>query len=588
MQRTCIDPPALPGANGIMMNGEHMRDFLTADEMRALEASEIASGRVSGLDLMERAGRGLVQALFAARPDFATAPHKAMVLCGPGNNGGDGFVIARLLAEHGWQVDVYLYTADVLGRIDQAIAALPADARANAARWQAIGPVQGLKLIPHDLDRDMIPDVLIDAVFGTGLTRPLDESTRSLLRAMDREMHGRFVLAVDLPSGLCADSGRILADEDTFATATHPQELDPLRADLTVTFHQPRLGHMLADGPRMCGTLAVADIGLDLVQGRMHLSHRPGAASIDAQRRFATVQETTPSHVVDKTLSHKYDHGHALVLGGGPGQGGAARLAARGALRVGAGLVTVACPPDALAENAARLDAIMLRPLTDGAALSDVLADDRITAVCLGPGLGVGARARQLVAAACAVRQAPGYPHTDHGLGVVLDADALTSFQDDPDALFAQLHRRVVLTPHMGEFARLFPDLAERMRAAPVRGPAWSKVDAVREAASRAGAIVLLKGADTVIAEPALGRTWVNASCYTRKAPWLATAGSGDVLAGLITGLLARDFGAPYAAADAAWLHTQCALQFGPGLIAEDLPEQLPAVIRDVLARPRP
>jgi hydroxyethylthiazole kinase-like uncharacterized protein yjeF len=271
-----------------------------------------------------------------------------------------------------------------------------------------------------------------------------------------------------------------------------------------------------------------------------------------------------------RTKYHKYSHGHALILAGGVGRGGAARLAARGALRVGAGLVTVGPPPAAIIENAAQLNAIMLRPVADADALAEILEDERINALCLGPGLGAGARTMGLVAAALGAKR-----------GTVLDADALTSFAEDPSKLFALLHENCVLTPHLGEFARLFPDLAAKLAEPVTKGPAYSKVDAAREAAARAGCVVLLKGPDTVIADPQ-GRAAINSAHYERAAPWLATAGSGDVLAGMITGLLARGF-APMAAAEtAAWLHVEAARKFGPGLIAEDLPEMIPAVFCDL------
>jgi ADP-dependent NAD(P)H-hydrate dehydratase / NAD(P)H-hydrate epimerase len=274
-----------------------------------------------------------------------------------------------------------------------------------------------------------------------------------------------------------------------------------------------------------------------------------------------------PSGLSKSSDGHKYGHGHALVLAGGPGRGGAARLAARGALRIGAGLVTLGCPPGALPENAARLDAIMLRPVAGPDGLATLLEDTRIAALCLGPGLGRD-RARALVPAALAA-----------GRATVLDADALTAFADDPAALFARLHDRCVLTPHGGEFARLFPDLAARLAEPATTGPAFSKLDAARLAAARAGCTVLFKGPDTVIAHPG-GRAAINAAHYDRAAPWLATAGSGDVLAGFIAGLLARGFGPMDAAETAAWLHVEAARAFGPGLIAEDLPEALPGVLR--------
>lgn len=270
------------------------------------------------------------------------------------------------------------------------------------------------------------------------------------------------------------------------------------------------------------------------------------------------------------TEAHKYSHGHALILSGGSGRGGAARLAARGALRIGAGLVTLGCPPGALQENAAQLNAIMLKPLKEVTDLVEFLADGRINAVCLGPGLGRGTHAQELVTAVLAAER-----------GTVLDADALTVHEDDPQSLFYQLHEACVLTPHAGEFRRLFPDIAGKLDAPAKEGPAFSKADATREAAVRAGCTVLFKGPDTVIAD-ASGRCSVNSSAYDRAAPWLATAGAGDVLAGFITGLLARGLGPQSAAEAAAWLHTECALSFGPGLIAEDLPEELPKVFRDM------
>lgn len=276
---------------------------------------------------------------------------------------------------------------------------------------------------------------------------------------------------------------------------------------------------------------------------------------------------------IQKSAAHKYGAGHVMVLSGGPGKGGAARLAARGALRIGAGLVTIGCPPGALQENAARLDAIMLAPLRDDAALRDALAQRKINAVCIGPGCGLTDRLQEQVAE-CLAARAEG----EH-LRVVLDADALTLYRDAPDALFRMLHPGCILTPHAGEFGRLFPDLMERLRTATPTGPLYSKVDATRDAAARAGCVVLFKGADTVIADPS-GCCAINAAVYDNSAPWLATAGSGDVLAGFITGLLARGFDPMAAAETGAWLHLACARRFGPGLIAEDLPDELPGVLR--------
>ena len=278
---------------------------------------------------------------------------------------------------------------------------------------------------------------------------------------------------------------------------------------------------------------------------------------------------------------HKFSHGHALVLSGGAGQTGAARLAARGALRIGAGLVTLGVPGSAQMEVAAQVTAIMLARVGDEASFAGVLQDPRITAVCLGPGLGV-ARSRGLVRVALRgraearltsrpVSRASARPPRR---GLVLDADALTAFSDDPTALFGMLHPHCVLTPHGGEFARLFPDIAKRLSET-----SCTRVAATRDAAMRAGCIVLLKGPETVIAAPD-GRCSVHAAVGDRAVPWLATAGAGDVLAGFITGLLARGFDPMQAAETAAWVHVECALRVGPGLIAEDLPEQVPSVLR--------
>lgn len=275
---------------------------------------------------------------------------------------------------------------------------------------------------------------------------------------------------------------------------------------------------------------------------------------------------------------HKYDHGHALVLAGGPGRGGAARLAARAALRCGAGLVTLLCPQTALTENAAQLNAIMLGVLPDAYSLRGLMQDDRITALCLGPGLGL-ARAGEMVPAALWGKRP-----------TLLDADALTAFASEPEPLFNALHPATVLTPHFGEFRALFPDLAQTLSdaaEAPKPGRAASgpslpaRAHAARAAAERAGAIVLLKGAETVIATPE-GQIASHSASGARAAPWLATAGAGDVLAGIITGLMARGLPPFEAACTGTWLHVEAARSFGPGLIAEDLPEALPGVFRDL------
>jgi len=526
--------------------GEPRGALLTAAEMRAIETGAIERGAATGLELMDRAGHGVVEAILAWRPELSGGRRRALVLCGPGNNGGDGFVVARLLRERAWGVEVWLY-----GRDPAALDRLPPDAGVNARRWAAMGEIRPWDdaAIADRIDSHE-HDIVVDALFGTGLTRGTSEDTartrRSVTSAAFADAVPRLV-AVDLPSGICSDSGANLGGA--------------FPVNLTVSFHRAKRGHVLSDarpldgGARFCAEVVVADIGL---------GH---AEPSDPQCRL--VGPPAPARIA-KRAGHKYAYGHALVLAGGVARGGAARLAARGALRVGAGLVTVGCPPAALIENAARLDAIMLRRVADAQALSALLTDARLNALCLGPGLGTGERTRALVAAATAAERA-----------TVLDADALTAFAGDPAALFAHLHEGCVLTPHDGEFARIFPDLAAPLAEAATTGPAPSRVDAVQAAAARAGCTVLLKGPDTVIARPD-GAARVHAATGARAVPWLATAGAGDVLSGLIAGLMARGAAPLEAAGDAVWLHAEAARRVGPGLIAEDLPEALPRVLRDL------
>ena len=559
-------------------SGAEMTEVLTSAQMRAIERAAIDSGAVTGLELMERAGQGVVDAIMAEWPDLAHGTPRAVVLCGPGNNGGDGFVVARLLAARGWAVEVFLYGAPER---------MPPDARANYQRWAALGEVRGIDDLCFRLDSDkgLGADLFVDAVFGTGVGRALPDLVGFVAGKLEysvaRAGQVRRV-AVDVPSGLCPDSGRPLAPEGAAIGSQMWEMGKAFLADLTVTFHSAKVGHLLDRGPAFCGQLVVADIGLPL-----------DASGLTAVR-LPRVQRV---RVAKQGGFHKFFHGHALILGGPSARGGAARLAARGALRIGAGLVTIASPPAAMAENAARLDAIMLRELARSDTLADLLQDRRINALCLGPAMGMGAREAGLLAVALGepvpgvtrdldspgAHAVPGGPGSSPGRGaqgrsVVLDADALTLLAQHPD-LFAALHARCVLTPHAGEFARLFPDIAAKLAEPATIGPAFSKVDATRAAAARAGCVVLYKGPDTVIAD-ASGRCAINAAAYDRAAPWLATAGSGDVLAGFITGLLARGFPPFDAACTAAWLHVEAARSFGPGLIAEDLPEELPRVFR--------
>ncbi len=592
-----------------------MTELLTAAQMRAIEQAAIESGEVTGLELMERAGRGVVEAIFEHWPELAKTSGRAVVLCGPGNNGGDGFVVARLLHDWGWDVQVLLS-----GRAEK----LPPDARTNHDLWLERGNVEALSESTvrqkHPVYGSAYADIYIDALFGTGLTRPVTGEALNVLSHMSGRNGDDYVpytVAIDAPSGLCLDSGRVLgvdASDQTFRGKC-------AAAALTVAFDNPKIGHFVGVGPALCGHLVVKDIGLadwratlplartdaePMRRGGIGPSVRPAKVTLITNQPM--VKDARPHLFGSYTAllnkerggSHKFKHGHALVLTGQSGKTGAARLAARGAIRIGAGLVTLGAPKDAFQETASQITAIMLDQIESSEDLRRVLNDPRFNALCLGPGLGLD-RARHLVPATLSANRP-----------TVLDADALSCFEDDADALFEMLHERCVLTPHQGEFARLFPDIADRLVApkrpdamryidydplkaetkweemnkwreelAAQQGPAFSKVDAAREAAKRAGCIVVFKGPDTIVAAPN-GLCAVSSAHYDRAAPWLATAGSGDVLAGFISGLLARGFNPMQAAEVAVWLHVECALNFGPGLIAEDLPEQLPAVFKQM------
>lgn len=501
--------------------------------MRAIEQAAIASGEVSGATLMERAGQAVVEAILRRWPGFAQGGARAAVLCGPGNNGGDGFVIARLLQARGWNVGLWL-----LGAPDQ----LPPDARLNCDRWAGTG-----EIAPISAFRAGQADLVVDALFGTGLSRPL-AGLEPVFAALARTPVP--VVAVDLPSGMSADTGAAFASQEEVLPRAW------LPADLIVTFHQRKTGHVLSGLPQ--DRIVIADIGIGPWQG---------IVAPDTVVREICAPD---ADLLRKVQGHKYSYGHALILAGGPGQGGAARLAARAALRIGAGLVTLGAPHAAMAENAMRLDAVMLRETEAPRDLARLLGDVRIRGLCLGPGFGLGLGPAAREPAMLAAALSPAVPRA-----VVLDADALTLLARDA-SLRGLLHPLCVLTPHEGEFARLFPDLAPQLN-----DPAVSRVDLVRAAAASMGVTLLLKGEITVIADAA-GRAGLHAATGARAAPWLATAGAGDVLAGLICGLLTRGLAPFDAACTGAWLHVEAARRFGPGLIAEDLPEILPAVMRDL------
>jgi len=489
-----------------------MIELLTTAEMA--EADRLAiEGGVPGIRLMEAAGRAVADAV------SRHAPGAVCVVAGPGNNGGDGFVCARILAERGYPVRLLL-----LGDRDR----LKGDAAEAARGWS--GPVE-----PAEPARLAGASLVIDALFGAGLDRPVTGAARAMIEAINATTGP--VIAVDLPSGINGSSGAVMGVA--------------VEASETVTFFRRKPAHLLLPGRLHCGPVEVADIGIpDSVLPK-----------IDPRIR-ANAQTLWAGHFpLPQPGGHKYHRGHAVVVSGGPAHTGAARLAARGALRAGAGLVTLASPREALAINAAASLAVMVRPIDGAAELSGLLDDPRLNTVVLGPGGGVGSPMRETVLAALSGRRA-----------VVLDADALTSFAETPETLFAAITARgaapTVLTPHEGEFARLF-------NSGQQPSDNVSKVDRALTAARTSGAVVLLKGSDTVVAAPD-GR----ASITENAPPWLATAGSGDVLAGFLAGLLAQGMPAFEAASAATWLHGETGTEAGPGLIAEDLPEALRMVYR--------
>jgi hydroxyethylthiazole kinase-like uncharacterized protein yjeF len=478
-----------------------VRRIYTVAEIAAADRAAVAAG-TPGSELMERAGAAVAEAIaerFSVR--------HVTVLCGPGNNGGDGYVVARLLKERGWPVEVRVLAAPETS-----------DAKAAAALWHG-GTTA--------LDAPLASRLFVDAMFGAGLSRPLNGDAARI--ATQLAGRAESVVAIDVPSGLPGDTG-----EPKGAA---------IGAGLTVTFHAKKPAHVLQPGHSLCGEVVVADIGLADTVGALF--------------------ENGPDLWLERfpwptAASHKHARGRLVVVSGEAWNTGAARLAARSGLRLGAGLVTLLSPPEALSVNAAHLEAVMLRSFDTEAELELLAAD--VDAAVIGPAAGVTENTLMNVLALART-----------GAALVIDADAITVFKADPEELFSVLDVDDVLTPHPGEFERLFPGLL---------GSSPERITAARRAAAQADAIVLLKGADTVIAAPD-GRAAVNAN----GSPWLATAGSGDVLAGFIGALISQGMESFEAACAAAWIHAEAADLHGPGLIAEDLPGLAPAVLRRLYGR---
>ena len=491
----------------ISTEGWRRHALLTPAQMSEADRLTIAAG-VPGIELMENAGRKVADAV-----SRRWAPRPLTVLCGPGNNGGDGFVAARVLLERGWPVRLAL-----LGTV----AALRGDAALAAARWP--GAVEALQ--PAALDGAAL---IVDGIFGAGLARLVEGVAAAVIEEIgERRLP---VVAIDVPSGIDGASGEV-------------RGIAP-RAVVTVTFFRKKPGHLLLPGRIYCGETVVEQIGI---------------ADSVLDRIMPDTVENAPDWWLDafprpSLETHKYARGHALVAGGAV-MTGAGRLASRAAARLGAGLVTVAAPEAAFPIYAAALTGVIVHPVPDLDAFDAFLADQRRNAALIGPGAGVGSETRDKTLAILGA-----------GKRAVLDADALTSFAEDPDTLFSAIRSPCVMTPHAGEFSRLFDT-------------AGSKPERTRRAARQSGAVVLLKGADTVIAAPD-GRAAINANAP----PQLATAGSGDVLAGIVLGLLAQGMEPFAAAAAAAWIHGAAACRFGPGLVAEDLIDAVVPVLQDLLAR---
>ena len=478
--------------------------LLSNAQMYAADKAAVEAG-VPGVTLMENAGAAVARAILERYPSCPVA-----ILAGPGNNGGDGFVAARYLKEAGWPVRLAL-----LGARD----ALKGDAAHHAGLWDGDA---------EPLTPDVLEDagLVVDALFGAGLTRPLEGAPASLARAV--KARGLPVVAVDVPSGVSGDDGSVVGDL-------------AVQAETTVTFFRKKPGHLLLPGKALCGEVVLAAIGTpDSVLEEIAPSLWENAPELWA----GSFPQRRPD-------SHKYDFGHALILGGGE-MTGAGRLASLAALRCGAGLVSVAAPAAAGLAYQMTSPSVIVQSCDGPEDWQELLADRRRNAVLLGPGGGVGAALRE------SVRNA-----LEAGKAAVIDADAITSFAEEPEALFSAISGPCVLTPHEGEFARIFPDLQ------------GSKLERALAAAARSGATVVLKGNDSVIAAPD-GRAAINGTAP----PELATAGAGDVLAGMVLAYLAQGVPAFEAAAMAAWLHGDAAERFGPGLISEDLPDLLPGALR--------
>ena len=478
--------------------------LLSVDEMMRADRATIAAG-VASEELMERAGAGIAEAIIER---WSSCP--TIVLCGPGKNGGDGFVVARHLRDAGWPVRVAL-----LGSVTD----LEDDAKLNAGRWS--DPIAAVT--PADVTDAAL---VVDALFGSGLSRPINGAAAEALMAIGDTP----CVAVDIPSGVDGNTGAVLG----FAA----------KAALTVTFCRRKLGHLLLPGRVICGEEVVVDIGIpDSV-----------LAELSSQQAHNDPDLWYAHFPCPRLEEHKYSRGHAIIAGGIE-MTGAARMAAQSAQRIGVGLVSLVCGPESASIYRMALPSAIIKSMRDTLTFVDLIENSKVTAWLIGPGIGVTLQTRERVLAGLRTAKP-----------AVLDADALSVFEDNPELLFESIVGPCLITPHEGEFTKLFKFAGDKLSSA-------------REAARLSSSVVLLKGADTVIAHPD-GRAVINSNAPAN----LATAGSGDVLAGLATGLIAQGMEPFYAACAAVWLHGAAAEQFGPGLVAEDLIDQMPTVLRGLMA----
>ena len=477
------------------------QQIVTTQQMIESEACAIISG-ISELTLMENAGKAVAQYV----EEHYNNNHTILILCGPGNNGGDGFVIARLLHNIGYKISIAHYKTDKI----------------SPNMKHMMDKAKNIEIL--DLLNDQInfdTDIIIDALFGTGISRAF-----SLTKIVHYIANSPAkIIAVDIASGINSDTGEIMQNA--------------IKADITITFAAKKLGHLLNPGKLYSGLVIAKDIGVDISTKYTAYENSPTLWNIP--------------HI--EYESHKYSRGFAIINGGDIQCTGAARLAAKAAQRSGAGVVTLASPLNAAHIYHSSLMSVMVKQYDSEQSFTQILSDKRISSILLGPGNGVNSETKQKILTAL-----------KHITRCILDADALTVFQDDHELLFENIKdSQVVMTPHEGEFHKLFPTCT------------GDKVIRAFDAAKLSNSIIVLKGNDTIIASPS-GHVAVNSNAPST----LATAGSGDVLAGIITGLSSTGLDLFDCACAATWIHAECANYFGIGLIAEDIIDMIPKVLQNL------